>query len=188
MRESLAAINRALDDTDTVFILNEPKNAWTDCGASCVREGDVFRLRGHAPFDIVFGYGSAGLDAAWSAQLGPTARETLATAVGMLDWDLHSLREERCRPVRNALYGLRLDYGIPSVQLALGPAIDVPVHFHGPFAVAANGCRCLFADPIAWSSGVYLWTVNVAGQERPWYVGRHDAGLANELANISQII
>jgi len=181
----LAAINDAIGDTNSIFILNEPKNsALTDCKASCVGDGDFYRLHGHAPFDIVFGYGSAGVDqsATGSVHLGPTARETLAAAVGMLGWDLRRLQESRLEPVKNVLYGLRMDYGIQEIEPAAGPAIDVHVHFHGPFsAVEESGNRCLFADAIAARTGVYLWTVNVEGKDRPWYVGQTRRGFGQRM-------
>jgi hypothetical protein len=103
----LAAINQALGDTTTVKVLNEPRNSeGTDCAVSCIIEGESFRLRGHAPFDIIFGYGSAGVgrDPRISELLGPTASDTLAIAVGRLGWDLRLLQDERLRPVQNALY------------------------------------------------------------------------------------
>jgi hypothetical protein len=58
----LAAINSALGDTNSVFVLNEPNNiSPPDAEVVCTRVGDLFRLQGHAPFDIVFGYGGAGV-------------------------------------------------------------------------------------------------------------------------------
>lgn len=181
----LAAVNEALGETDTTFVLQEPKNSQgSDCNASCVGDGDLFRLRGHAPFDIVFGYGSAGVgqNLAGSALLGPTVQKTLTDAVGMLDWDLRRLQEERFRPVRNALYGLRLDYGPPIVESSHGPEMDIEVHFHGPFSALDDlGCRCLFADEMTARSGVYLWTINVNGKERPWYVGQTRRGFGQRM-------
>lgn len=182
----LAAINDALGETDTIFVLNEPKNSeGVDCKASCVGDGDSFRLRGHAPFDIVFGYGSAGVEqnSEVSARLGPTLQEKLANAVGMLGWDLRRLQEKRFRPVKNVLYGLRVDYDIQEMEPAAGPATDVHVHFHGPFSAAGEGgYRCLFTDEIAERVGVYLWTINVGGEERVWYVGQTERGFGTRTA------
>ncbi|MBI5947001.1 MAG: GIY-YIG nuclease family protein [Chloroflexi bacterium] len=183
----LAAVNSALDETNSVFVLKEPKNAEsTDCKASCASEGDGFRLQGHAPFDIVFGYGEAGVQESGPgrAHLGPTARATLAAAVGMLDWDLRQLQEERFRPVRNALYGMAGNYGIPNnMELPRGPEEEVTVKFSGPFAAVDDGeRRCLFRDEIATRSGVYLWTITVDGEERPWYVGQTRQGFGTRMA------
>jgi hypothetical protein len=176
----LLAINNALRETDTVFHLNEPKNSdGVDCKVSCVGDGDRFRLRGHAPFDIVFGYGCAGIenDPVLSARLGPSVQETLASAVGMLGWDLRRLQESRFQAVKNVLYGLPASYGIQETGPAVGPAIDVNVHFHGPFAALDDGgYRCLFDDELAESTGVYLWTINVGSRELPWYVGQTRRG------------
>ena len=119
----LAAINDAIGDTNSIFVLNEPKNSvQTNCKASCDGVGDLYRLHGHVPFDIVFGYGRTGVDykVTGSVHLGPTARETLATAVGMLGWDLRRLQEERFRPVRNVLYGFTIGTGILGPTLPLG--------------------------------------------------------------------
>jgi hypothetical protein len=107
----LAAIDEVLHWAGTLPTLVEPKGSQgTDCSVSCVEDRGLFRLRGHASFDIVFGYGSAGVGqgVTGSVHLGTTAQETLANAVGMLDWDLCRLQEARFQPVRNALYGLRL--------------------------------------------------------------------------------
>ena len=181
----LAAINDALGETDTILVLNEPKNSeGTDCKASCVGDGDLFRLRGHAPFDIVFGY-TEGIerDPTRIERLGPTVRETLTNAIGMLGWDVRRLQEDRLRPVRNVLYGFPMDYGIQTGEPGAGPAIDVDVHFHGPFfPVEEGGCRCLFTDEVAKRTGVYLWTIILGGKERPWYVGQTRVGFGARIA------
>ena len=172
----LGAINSALGDADSIFVLKEPKkNRGVDFNVSCVGDGDTFRLQGHAPFDIIFGYGCAGigLDMLGSVHLGPTVQEILAGSVGMLGWDLRRLQEERLQPVRNALYGLPTKYGIQKPATPTGPPVEVQAHFHGPFsAFDEAGCRCLFTDQLAARSGVYLWTISVKGQECLWYVGQ----------------
>lgn len=182
----LAAINQALGDPDSLFSLTAPQNtAPTDHTVSCVPSEAGFRLFGHASFDVVFGYGIAGVDqnAPGSVHLQPFARQELAIAVGMLGWDLRLLQEERYRPVRNALYGLPLAYGVvassaPSSQ----PTVDIPVRFHGPFSAINDGQnRCLFGDPLAASTGVYLWTVKVGEQLRPWYVGQTRRGFGQRM-------
>src|SRR5216110_297870 len=49
----LAAINAALGETDSVFVLNAPKGTQgMNCAVAFVRDGNMFRLRGHATFDI----------------------------------------------------------------------------------------------------------------------------------------
>jgi hypothetical protein len=100
--------NDALQERDSVLRLNEPKSAvGTDCVIACVPDDGAFRLTGHAAFDIIFGYGSAGVnnDPAISGTLGPSVQETPANAVGMLGWDLRLLQQGRYKPVQNALYG-----------------------------------------------------------------------------------
>jgi hypothetical protein len=172
----LAAINDALGDTHSIYVLDEPKNAQgLNCRVSCVRDGDEFRMFGHATFVLVFGYGSAAVtDDPGSIRLTPAARETLGASVRMLGWDLRLLhQDEYLRPALNALYGAPLSPRPAETVPPLGPATDVGVHFHGPFAAQDGlGCRCLFTEEIAKRTGVYLWTTNVEGQERPWYVGQ----------------
>jgi hypothetical protein len=140
----LAAINDALSETNSPFVLNEPKNSEkTDCKVSCVSDGDFFRLRGHAPFDIVFGYGTAGVEQDETGSITLMARETLANAVKMLGWDLLRLQEPRFAPVIHALYGLPLGYGIQGTKPPAEAAIDVDVHFRGPFSAVDDGRRPL---------------------------------------------
>jgi hypothetical protein len=172
----LTAINQALGESDSIFVLNEPKNyEWLDCKPSCVPDGDLFRLQGHASFDLVIGYGEAGVQEFGDGRafLGPAVRATITTSVGMLGWDLHRLQEARFQSVRNALYGLPLSYGLSIMESAHGPELEVPVHFHGPFsALNEDICRSLFTDGIAAKSGVYFWTIDVEGKECLWYVGQ----------------
>ena len=174
----LSAINTTLGERDTAFVLNEPKNARTlDCAVSCVVEDDHYRLCGHAPFDVVFGYGLAAFDAKLGTQLrlGDVARSTIATAVQQLGWDLHRVVDPRLKPVRNVLYNLSVAYGIndePPVTEA-ATTTDVAVGFQGPFtALEEESGQCLFAAEVASRSGVYLWTVDVASEHRVWYVGQ----------------
>ena len=171
----LAAINDALSDTHSIYVLNEPKNAQgMKFSVSWTRDGDVFRLSGHSRFDLVFGYGSAGVaDDPGSVRLTPGARETLAASVRKLGWDPRLLHQDKLRPALNALYGMPPDYGPPLPPPPPQPPTDVNVHFQGPFAAQAGfGCRCLFTEEIAKRTGLYLWTTSVSGQERPWYVGQ----------------
>lgn len=181
----LAAINDVLDATNSPLALKEPRGSEAvDCKASCIVDGDCFRLRGHASFDIVYGYGSAGMeqDPEYTVRLGPKVRETLVGAVEMLGWDLHRLQEERFKAVGNVLYGLAMDYGISETEPVAGPAIDVDVHFQGPFSLVDDGrYRCLFTAEIADLAGVYLWTINVGGEERTWYVGQTRRGFGERM-------
>lgn len=181
----LAAINDALYEPTSVFTLRAPKRGGDiDCRVSCTAEGAGFRLRGHAPFDVIFGYGSAGIAPnPWAEHLGPSAQKTLANAVGLLEWDLRLLQGDRFRPVRNVIYGFPAAYGVETVGEPIGPALDVHLHFHGPFsAVHANGCRSLFSDELTKRTGVYLWTLNVKGQERLRYVGQTRVGFGARMA------
>jgi len=170
----LAAINSALGETNSIFVLSEPKNGqWADSQVSCVAEGEEFRLRGHAPFDIIFGYGSVKPGTAASLNLGPTAHETLAEAVVTLGWDVQRLQEERLRPVHNALYGVALNHGCDVKITPSGPTREVDVRFHGPFSALDDGSTtCLFGHEIARRTGVYLWTFEVDGTHYAWYVGQ----------------
>ena len=122
----------------------------------------------------MLGYGLAGLDERPSrTQLGSSVRSTLAESVGMLGWDLRQLQEDRLRAALNVLYGFAPNYAIREGTAPAGPVEEMLVHFHGPFAAHQDSDdRCLFSDDIASAKGVYLWTVNVGGKERVWYVGQ----------------
>ena len=98
----LTAINIALEDENSILALSEPRESVSiDSKVSCNPEGDLFHLCGHASFDIIFGYGSEGIGN--NLYLGTSTKEILANSVGMLNWDLRLLGEERFQPVRNAL-------------------------------------------------------------------------------------
>jgi hypothetical protein len=132
----------------------------------------------------VFGYGCAGFQVdSRTVHLTPAAKETLGTSVGMLGWDLRRLLEPGFRPVLNALYGSPIGIGKRDVPPHPGPEIEVAVAFQGPFsALDDSDCRCLFTDPVAKQSGVYLWTVHVDGADRPWYVGQTQRGFGQRTA------
>ncbi len=176
----LSAINGALNDRDSTFELREANSELLkNCAVSCVVDGGTSRLQGHAPFDVILAYGLAGLDpnVVGHAHLGTSVQATVVEAVGMLNWDLATLRGARLQPVRNVLYGLPPSYRISEPGPERGPATDVNAHFHGPFSAVENrGDRCLFRDDIAKRSGIYLWTVPVNGYERVLYVGQTTRG------------
>jgi hypothetical protein len=183
----LAAVNSALGEEDSIFYLAEPRNtSWLDARAECSSANSIFRLKGHAPFDIIFGYGSAAGDSSPAARehLGVTALATLVAGVVALGWDIERLQDERYRPVRNVLYGMRPDYGVAEpVTPSSEPPVDVAVNFHGPFSLVDDGHRrCLFADAIASRNGVYLWTIEVGGEQWPWYVGQTRRGFGQRMA------
>ncbi len=96
-------------------------------------------------------------------------------------WDLHRLQEERFRPVRNVLYGLRIAYGVARETTAQ-PTTDIPLHFFGPYcAFDHEEDRCLFTDPRANDVGIYLWTVVVDGRPWPHYVGQTRRGFGQRM-------
>lgn len=176
----LAAINLTLGEADTVFVLSVPRgSAGLDCAVACVPDGNGFRLLGHAPFDLVFGYGEACVQESGRGRsfLGPAVRETLATSVGTLGWDLRRLQDTSLRQVWNAIYGFSPNYDTGVMPPHPGPELGVDLEFQGPYSAVDDGeCRCLFADPIAGRKGIYLWTIKVNGIERVWYVGQTRRG------------
>jgi hypothetical protein len=178
----LKAINDALHEPNSALQLTEPRRAFLpEAAVVCDREGDRFRLRGHAPFDVVFAYGSAGVDEAVpeAAHLSDALRAMLRAAVESLGWDIVRLQRNEYLAVRNILYGNRPDYGFIAPAGRAAPPKDVSLHFEGPFAAfEGHDCRCLFTDPVGRTSGIYLWTINVAGEERVWYVGQTRRGFA----------
>lgn len=165
----LASINEALGEV--AHVLSAPKSAAEpNSHVECTTEGEIFRLQGHAPFDIVFGYASAALR-------DDSLADTLAAAVGMLGWDLRRLQQPQWKPVTNVIYGLAPGYGVDQSALETGPAVNAPVHFHGPFSALDGGAhRCLFEAEISSRSGVYIWTIEVSGEHKPWYVGQTRRG------------
>lgn len=170
----LAAARNALQEPDTIYVLAEPKNGSVVASVSGEPSNGACRIHGNGPFACVFGYGWLAVKDMREALL-PRTRATLHDSVAMLGWDVRRLSEEpRLRPVVNAIYGNPLNWGGDStIQSPMGPRTDVKVHFSGPFvATAESGSRCLFTDPIARQTGVYLWTVNIQGGERVWYVGQ----------------
>jgi hypothetical protein len=59
----------------------------------------------------------------------------------------------------------------------------VALHFHGPFsAIDDTSAPCLFTNAIATEGGVYLRTINVHGDERPWYVGQTRRSFGERIA------
>lgn len=48
--------------------------------------------------------------------------------------------------------------------------------------IGGTHARCLFRDPVAKRTGVYLWTITVNGVERPWYVGQTRRGFGDRMA------
>ena len=180
----LAVINEALGETHTTYSLSESARTAFDGEVACVNTGDLYRLRGHAPFDIVFGYGMAGSSNSGvkSMHLGPTAQHAFASAVTVLGWDLKLLQEERFKPVLNALYGNPLDLSVVQSGPASGPVTEVPIHFHGAFSAQSGNGRCLFVDDIGHRTGIYLWTINIDGKECPWYVGQTRRGFRQRMA------
>jgi hypothetical protein len=181
----LEAINLALGETDTVLVLNEPAGAGgPDCTVTCLPDGDGFRLRGRATFDIAFGWGAAAVTQSGPGRafLGSSVRAQLADSVGTLGWDLRRLQDKSFDPVWNALYGLPLSYGAGEVAQHPGPELRVDLEFQGPFSAADDSeCRCLFTDAVAGENGIYLWTIEVDGAALPWYVGQTRRGFGQRM-------
>jgi hypothetical protein len=181
----LRAISGALGEQNSVFVLSEPANAGPlVADVTCVAEEGLFRLRGRATFDLIFGYVSAGLngEVRGAVHLGEAAT-VLAQAGAALGWDIVSLQDEKYRGVRNALFGMSPAYGVSSDARSSEPLLEVQLRFHGPFAaVERSEVPCVFTSPVALKGGIYLWTVNVNGQERPWYVGQTTRAFRDRIA------
>lgn len=171
----LDAVNGALNDPHSLYILSKPtRTGPVVAEVSCVAEGAVFHVRGRATFDLIFLYASSGLNSTvpGAAHLGEAA-PVLAQSADGLGWDIAVLQEERYRGVRSALYGMSASYGVPVGLRSSEPPLELKLHFHGPFtAVEGADVPCVFTSPMGLKSGVYLWTINVDGVERPWYVGQ----------------
>lgn len=182
----VAAINAALDDPHSVYCVNEPQGAkGLDCLVRCKARDGCLRLHGHAPFNVIFGYVHAVTvdDPASRSRLGGAGCATIENAARALGWDPERLAEGRLRPFWNALFGFALGYGVVQLPPPSGPATTVAIDLRGPFAaVEGTGARCLFTDPVAGQSGVYLWTIDVGGQQRPYYVGQTRRAFGQRMA------
>lgn len=179
----LVAINGVLGEPESMYSLDEPRRArHLDCSISCVVEGDMYRLSGHGPFDSVLGYCRAGVNTKWKDALGDTASRVLSSSAAMLQWDLERLQGEAFRPMWNVLYGLKPDYSVVAPRPSDGPPIELTVRFSGPYSVLGEpGAPSLFSSEVADRNGVYIWTVPISGQERPWYVGQTRRGFARRM-------
>jgi len=176
----LAAINTALGEHKSIYVLREPKRARPmECAVSCTGDGDGFRLRGHAPFDVVFGYGHSGVTSipATRSSGGSAFCATLVQAAEDLGWKPQRLLQPQLRPVLNVLYGFPVGHGVGPLHASSEPAQDVDVKFQGPFAVTTeDGVPSVFGGDLAGDTGIYLWTLLVGGKHRPWYVGQTRQG------------
>ena len=88
-----------------MFVLKEPKDGQCFDGAvSCVADGNMFRLRGCAPFGILFGHGEVRVqpEPAEYMHLGPTALETLGKAMEDLGWNALQLPGTAVCPLKHA--------------------------------------------------------------------------------------
>lgn len=173
----MSAINAALGEPDSRYSVNEPKSAQgMDCVVACELVDGRFRLYGHAPFDVVFGYvRGIGPSAAARGSLGARTCATIENAARSLGWDPDRLTDTRVGPFWNALFGLAVGHGVlPLAPVASSqPERVISLDFQGPFAaVEGTGDRCLFADAVVARSGVYLWSVEAEGRHRAFYVGQ----------------
>jgi hypothetical protein len=182
----LEAARAALHDDRSAFTLPVPlRPALPDCIVTSTRDGEDYVIAGQAYFDIIFGYGSAGVAGGPVAAryLTDAARAILAESVADLGWDLSKLCEPKCKAVLNALYGMPLGYGVPTGAVATGTETRIDLRFHGPFALTTGlAAPCLFEQPIAKQGGIYLWTIPGGGHERPWYVGQTKRAFSLRLA------
>jgi hypothetical protein len=182
---TLTAINAAIGETNSAFVLSEPKNGQgTQCQVNCVATEGVFRLRGYATFDIVFGYSVAGLGQhPWSSYLGPTARNTIINGFNKLGWDLPRLQTNEFIRVRNTLYNFPVNYGTQPLPPSKSAGKTIEVHFQGPFSAHDNlDHPCLFTNKLAECKGVYLWTLEVNGMPQVWYVGQTRRNFGQRIA------
>lgn len=170
----LAAINAALDEPNSAHRLKEPANAQgLDYVVNCVRDAGGFRVQGHATFDILFSYGFPGSEPRPDvvARAGQDLLDRFTQSVAGLGWDLQRLQEERYRPVVSAIYGMTYRSAEPLAPSE--PPREVQLDFQGPFALTEQpDVRCLFSDPVAQKTGIYLWTVVVDGKEHATYAGQ----------------
>jgi hypothetical protein len=170
----IAAINQALGEPNSIHQLKEPSNMrGLDAVVRCEREAEVYRLRGHATFDIVFGYGYPGAAPRPDvmSRIGQDVLDRLTATVHTLGWDLQRLRS--LPAVAAAMYGFTPAHVAPPTPPSAEPAETIDMKLQGPFTLTQQpGLRCLFTDPVAKRIGIYLWTVQRDGVDHVTYVGQ----------------
>jgi hypothetical protein len=170
------AINEALGEPLRFVLRENPRAPALDARVVCTSDGEFFCLSGEAPFSIVFGYGTPGVDAntAIARQLGDAVRSNLASAISMLGWPLEKLvMEPMLAPVRNAMFGLPVGLGTNSDSDLTEFTSELALKFHGPFAVTSSeAVRSALDDALAQTRGIYLWTYKVGEAFHVHYVGQ----------------
>lgn len=190
----VAAINAALDEPDSRYAVHEPESArGLDGVVSCALREGRFRLHGHAPFDVVFGYLQGVLGpSATRERVGARTCATIENAARALGWNPERLAEVRAGPFWCALFGLAVGDGEPplSSPTPSGPGRVLAIDFRGPLpAVEDAGVSCRFSDPSSARSGVYLWSAEAEGRHRALCVGQTHRSFAQRMAeHISAIL
>jgi hypothetical protein len=181
----LAAINGALDEPRSVFVLRERSNApAVEMDVQAEKQGDVVRLFGIAPFDVVVGYGFAGfgVDPSTSARLLPSVSERLRSGIVGLGWDFELLKDEQFRPVVCALYGISPGAG-PQPPSSQEPPRKFALEFVGPFTVMPSAdLPNLFDHPVSKASGIYVWTMPDTNGDVIRYVGQTSRGFGERIS------
>ncbi len=171
----LKAINIATGDLSSSLALPIPKDAEQLGSVSCNPDGIGYRIVGSTTFDIFFGHSSGGVSGEpWTRCLLPGAKAVLLEAIKPLGWDVERLCQPDMKPIRNALYGMPVTYGVePEALQPVGPPKELSLHFHGPFsAFRTDAVPCLFDNAIGRRRGIYLWTIEAGGSTYVWYVGQ----------------
>jgi hypothetical protein len=170
----LTAINDVLAEPNSAYFRKAPKNASSlNFRVAAVREGQAYRLQGRATFNVVLGYAPGEASATPFATLSPQLCAKLNYNIGLLGWDCRKLREDRCAEVRCALFGVK--FHPTTLPPDHKPELDLPLElcFEGPFTfVRQQGARCVFDDPVADKSGVYIHTLPHDGREYVSYIGQ----------------
>ncbi|MCG8554464.1 MAG: hypothetical protein MJD61_04120 [Proteobacteria bacterium] len=180
----LDAINAALGEPDAIYRLDAPKGADpADSNVEAMSTGAGFRVRGHATFDLIFGYARAGLESKYRIRLGDALCAKLEKSIEPLGWSMEQLSRRELQPVVNVLFGLALDYGIAEEAEPAPPTGSMDLEFHGPLHWHRDaGLPWLFDHPLGKETGIYVWTFPIDGQEYIHYVGQTTRTFAGRLA------
>ena len=182
----LAAINEVLEEPDSAYTLSIPKGTEWDSEVRALREGDNYRLSGHAGFDVVFGYSWVDQEPEKpDVRLGLDLARKLGDMATQLGWGGSELKSPKLQPAVNALFGNPPDYGV-DLKLSddvLTPTEPFDLTFRGPLHWSSDSdLPSIFDPPASLEKGIYLWTFRVGGEDRVHYVGQTRRNFASRLS------
>ena len=116
-----------------------------------------------------------------------SVRAVLRQSAAELGWDVVRLDGDERRRFRSPLFAFPAGFGIEESSRATRPEVIASVKFEGPFSAGMRAApvplpgRPGDAPAVAARTGVELWTVDVAGEDRVLYVGQTRQGFAQRM-------